>query len=279
LIADGKVRELKRKAGMIRKMSLIMMQKRGAGHPGGSFSIADILSVLYFHHMNIERIDDPERDRLILSKGHACFALYAVLSLKGFLGDDMLSMDVSDIRLQGHPDMNKTPGIEMSSGSLGQGLSVGLGLSLGLKLKNNPGRVYIIMGDGELNEGQVWEAAMAAAHYKADNLTAVIDSNGLQIMGSCADVMDTGPLKPKWEAFGWNAIEIDGHDMSEIDRALEKAKDTKGKPTVIIARTIKGKGVSFMENEVKWHQTSEEIRRFFMVRPAGKRKIYVEGIK
>ena len=227
-----------------------------AGHPGGSLSCADILTYLYFAHMNIDpqNPQKADRDRLVLSKGHAAPALYSVLAHRGFFSTDLLlTLRKQGSILQGHPDMKHIPGVDMSSGSLGQGISCAVGMALSAKHFGDNYKVYTILGDGEIEEGQVWEAAMAAAHYKLDNLCAVLDYNKLQIDGCVHDVMSPAPLDKKFEAFGWHVIEIDGHDFEQINKAFEEAKTIKGKPTLILANTIKGKGVSFMENNANWH--------------------------
>jgi transketolase len=244
---------------LIRKDIVSMLTESASGHPGGSLSIADIMAVLFFKEMNIDtsKVNDPNRDRFVLSKGHAAPALYSTLARKGYFGVEELStLRKIGSRLQGHPNMNDLPGIDMSTGSLGQGISAAVGMALAGKLDSKNYRVYAIMGDGELEEGQVWEASMSAAHYKLDNLTAFIDNNGLQIDGNIEDVMNPGPIDKKFEAFGWNVLTIDGHNYDEIINAIEKAKQFKGKPTAIICNTIKGKGVSFMENEAGWHGTA-----------------------
>jgi transketolase len=244
---------------LIRKDIVSMLTESASGHPGGSLSIADIMAVLFFEEMNIDvsKPNDPDRDRFVLSKGHAAPALYSVLARKGYFGIDELStLRKTGSRLQGHPNMNDLPGIDMSTGSLGQGISAAVGMALAGKLDQKDYRVYTILGDGELEEGQVWEASMSAAHYKLDNLTAFIDNNGLQIDGNIKDVMNPGPIDKKFEAFGWNVITIDGHDYDAIINAIAKAKEVKVKPTVIICNTIKGKGVSFMENQAGWHGTA-----------------------
>jgi len=226
-----------------------------SGHPGGSLSICDILSVLYNKVMNInpENPDDPDRDRFVLSKGHACPALYATLALKGYFSTDLLkTLRKPDSILQGHPDMKHVPGVDMSTGSLGQGISAACGMALSGKLSNKSYRVYAILGDGEIQEGQVWEAAMFAAHYKLNNLTAIVDYNGLQIDGDVHKVMNPAPVDEKFKAFGWNVIVINGHDYNAIEKALEKSKNSD-KPTCIISRSVKGKGVSYMENQAGWH--------------------------
>lgn len=240
----------------MRRHILTMVAEAGSGHPGGSLSIVEILTLLYFHFMKVdpERPDWPDRDRLILSKGHACPAWYAVLAERGFFPvEELLTLRRLGSRLQGHPDMRKTPGVEASTGSLGQGLSFANGVALAGKLDGRSYRVYAILGDGEIQEGQIWEAAMAAAHYKLDNLTAILDFNGLQIDGPVAEVMSPLPVQDKWAAFGWNVISSDGHDFDDLAAALEEARRCRGKPTMVVAKTVKGKGISFMENQVEWH--------------------------
>lgn len=247
---------LEDKAKQIRRHIVSMLAEAGSGHPGGSLSIADIVTALYFEVMKVDpaRPDWEDRDRLVLSKGHACPVLYAALAERGFFPvEELMTLRKINSRLQGHPDMKKTPGVEMSTGSLGQGLAAANGMALAGKLDKKDYRVYVILGDGEIQEGMIWEAAMAAAHYKLDNLTAFLDLNGLQIDGPIQEVMNPEPVADKWAAFGWNVLTIDGHDFEQIIEAVEKAKATKGKPTMIIANTVKGKGVSFMENEVDWH--------------------------
>lgn len=249
----------------IRKDIIEMIYHAKSGHPGGSLSIADIVTVLYFDEMNID-VNDPKmenRDRLVLSKGHAVPALYAALMEKGFIDKSL----ITELRkfgspLQGHPDMKKISSIEMSTGSLGQGISAANGMALSSKMFNIPYRVYTIMGDGELQEGECYEAFMAAAHYKLDNLVVFIDNNGLQIDGEVKKVMDLKSIKDKFEAFGWHVIEINGHDYTEIKAALKIAKETKEKPTAIICKTIKGKGVSFMENQYGWHGKAPNKEEF-----------------
>lgn len=233
-----------------------MIGKAGSGHPGGSLSIADILAVLYFQVMNYDPKNSqmPDRDRMVLSKGHGCPALYAALAEAGFFRKEKLwTLRQLGSSLQGHPDMRRTPGVEMSSGCLGLGFSTAVGMALAGKMDKRSYRVYSIIGDGESQEGIIWEAAMFAAHHKLDNLTAFLDNNGLQIDGKVCDISSIEPVVDKWKAFGWETIEIDGHDFGQIIAAVEKAKGIKSKPTMIIANTIKGKGVSFMENEVDWH--------------------------
>ena len=226
-----------------------------AGHPGGSLSAAEILTALFFSVMRIDprRPDWVERDRFILSKGHAAPVYYAALARRGYFPEEMLqTYDELDSLLQGHPDM-RCPGVDMSSGSLGQGLSVGLGMALGLRLKAIDARVFVVLGDGELQEGQVWEAAMAAPKFGLDNLVAIVDDNRVQLMGDTAAVMPIEPVAEKWRAFNWHVLEVDGHDPAAIVEACAAAAREKGRPTAIVARTVKGKGVSFMENTHKWH--------------------------
>ena len=226
-----------------------------SGHPGGSLSIADLLTYLYFAKMNVypDKPEEPERDRLVLSKGHTAPALYATLAEKGFFPkEELKSLRHIGAMLQGHPCIS-IPGVDMSSGSLGQGISVACGMALSGKLTSDTYKVYTILGDGEIEEGQVWEAAMFAAHYRLDNLVAVVDNNGLQIDGNVADVNSPYPIDKKFEAFNFHVINIDGHDFDQIAAAFKEAKETKGMPTAIIAKTIKGKGVSFMEDQAGWH--------------------------
>ena len=243
-------------ASIIRKEIVTMIHKAKSGHPGGSLSAVEILTALYFDEMNIDPSNPKmeDRDRFILSKGHAAPVLYATLAERGYFSKDELSkFRKFGSMLQGHPDMNKIPGVEMSTGSLGQGFSAACGMAMASKLDSAPWNVYVLLGDGEIQEGIVWEAAMSASHYKLDNLIVFLDYNGLQIDGSTEDVMNVDPIEGKFKAFGWNVITIDGHDYDQIFAALDMAKSTVGKPTMIIAKTVKGKGVSFMENEAKWH--------------------------
>ncbi|MDO8535991.1 MAG: transketolase [Candidatus Omnitrophota bacterium] len=249
------IKELKKKAIDIRKDVLKMLMLAGSGHTGGSLSIVDILVALYYYEMR----NDPKepkwsgRDRFLLSKGHACPALYAVLADKGYFNKEALwSLRKFGSKLQGHPQIGLA-GIEISSGSLGQGLSIANGMALAARLDKSDTRIYCLMGDGETNEGQVWEAAMTTSHYKLDSLCAIIDYNKLQIDGFCCDVKDMVSYLDKWKDFGWNVIETDGHDIGKLIAAFDKAKTIKGIPTVIVAHTIKGKGVSFVENKVEWH--------------------------
>lgn len=251
--------ELKKIAARVRVGVVKSTHAAKSGHPGGSLSIADILTYLYFEKMNV----DPEnpnmenRDRLVLSKGHTAPALYSVLAQKGYFPvEELETLRKVDSRLQGHPDMKGTPGIDMSTGSLGLGISAACGMALAAKLDGKNYRVYAILGDGESEEGQVWEACMFAAHYKLDNLCVVLDSNKLQIDGPVADVIGPAPFEEKFSAFGFEVATIDGHDFDAIEAAFNAAEKTKGKPFAIVANTIKGKGVSFMENQVKWHGTA-----------------------
>lgn len=247
---------LEKKAREIRRHIIRMVGTAGSGHPGGSLSAADIVTALYFAVMRLDpaRPDWPDRDRFVLSKGHAAPVLYAALAERGYFPvDELGTLRKLGSRLQGHPDMKKLPGVEMSTGSLGQGLSAANGMALAAKLDGKDYRVYVLLGDGEIQEGQVWEAAMAAAHYKLDNVTVIVDFNGYQIDGPVTEVMNPEPIAAKWWAFGWRVLEIDGHDMRAILTALNEARATEGRPTVIVARTVKGKGVSFMEGQVDWH--------------------------
>jgi transketolase len=248
--------ELKKTAVRIRRHIIDAVYHAGSGHPGGSLSCTDILTVLYFKHMNVN-INDPndlDRDRFVMSKGHCAPALYATLAEKGFFStEELKNLRKIDSFLQGHPSMKDVPGVDMSTGSLGQGISASVGMALAGKLDKKDYRVYVIIGDGECQEGQVWEALMAAAHYKLDNLTVFLDHNGLQIDGKITEVMSPECLPSKFRAFNWNVIEIDGNDLIAIDDAVEKAKATKGMPTMVVANTVKGKGVSFMEGEYGWH--------------------------
>ncbi|MDD6525590.1 MAG: transketolase [Firmicutes bacterium] len=242
-------------ANNIRKNIVKMVANAKSGHPGGSLSAADIMTVLYFEEMNIneDNVDSIDRDRFVLSKGHASPCLYAALAERGLLHEDLLTFRKLNSNLQGHPNMNSVAGVDMSTGSLGQGISAAVGMAIANKLGKNDHRVYAMLGDGECEEGQVWEAAMAASHYHLDNLCAIVDFNGLQIDGNVQDVMDPTPIDKKFEAFGWNTINIDGHDFDDIRNAFKVARECKGKPTMILAHTIKGKGVSYMENAANWH--------------------------
>jgi transketolase len=258
---------LEDKARELRVAIVRTLHKSQSGHTGGSLSAIDMVTALYFHKMrhDPENPGWPERDRFVLSKGHAAPAQYVALAHAGYFPrEDLMMLRRLGSHLQGHPDSKATPGVEVCTGSLGQGLSMANGMALGLRLDNNPARVYALLGDGELQEGQVWEAAMAAAHYKIDNLCALVDANSLQIDGEVAKVMAVAPIAVKFKAFGWHAMEIDGHDMSAILAALEHAESIKGQPTVIVAKTVKGKGVSFFENKASYHgvpPSDEELPR------------------
>ncbi|MGI6649185.1 MAG: transketolase [Bacillota bacterium] len=250
---------LREKARLIRRHIIRMIGEAGSGHPGGSLSAADLVTALYFQELRLapENPAWPERDRFILSKGHAAPVLYAALAERGFFPvEELLTLRKLGARLQGHPDLRKVPGVEMSTGSLGQGLSAANGLALAGRLDQRNYRVYVLIGDGESEEGQIWEAAMLAAHYRLDNLVAILDYNGLQIDGPVKEVMCPEPVAGRWQAFGWAVQEIDGHDFLQILGAFEQARRTKGQPSLIVAHTIKGKGVSFMENQVGWHGTA-----------------------
>ena len=250
------VEELQEMAKKIRKGIIDSVYSGQSGHPGGSLSIADIMTVLYFYEMNIESLNpkDENRDRLVLSKGHCAPALYSSLANRGYFEvKELKTLRNIESRLQGHPDMKKIPGVDMTTGSLGQGLSAANGMAMVGKLDNKDYRVYCILGDGEIEEGQVWEAAMASNKYKLDNLCVIVDNNNLQIDGTIEDVMSSYPIDEKFKSFGFQVINIDGHNIQEIMDAFDVARNIKGKPTCIIAKTIKGKGVSFMENKVEWH--------------------------
>lgn len=256
VIDSEELKRLKATASRIRIKIIRMLTEAGSGHPGGSLSATDILVALYFHIMKIDT-ENPKskgRDRFVLSKGHAAPALYSILSEIGYIkDDDLMTLRKWGSILQGHPDRLTTPGIDMSTGSLGQGMSIATGMALGAKIDNNDVRVYVLCSDGEHQSGMTWEAVMSAAKHKLDNLTAFIDNNGMQIDGPTNQVMPVMPLREKYLAFNWNVLEADGHDFKSLIQASIQAKQYKGKPTVIICKTIKGKGVSFMENKVKWH--------------------------
>jgi transketolase len=266
-LAQDKLNFLTQKAREIRKSIIMMLAEAGSGHPGGSLSAVELLTALYFYEMKIDPQNPrwEERDRFVLSKGHGAPVLYAVLAEKGFFPkEELMKLRKLGSILQGHPDMKRTPGVEISTGSLGQGLSAANGMAAAGKLDKKGYRVFVLLGDGELEEGQIWEAVMWAAHYKLDNLTVFVDYNGLQIDGPINEVMSPEPIPDKFKAFNWNVIEIDGHNFNQIIDAIEKAKKEKGRPTAIVAKTIKGKGVSFMENQVGWHgkaPTKEEMER------------------
>jgi transketolase len=264
--AGNELSKLEDEAREIRRLVLRTLNKSQAGHPGGSLSAVEILVALYFHVLHIDPTQPawPERDRFILSKGHAAPVYYAVLARRGYFPvDEMATHDTLNSRLQGHPDMRKTPGVDMSSGSLGQGLSVAVGLALGAKMAKKDYRVFCLLGDGECEEGQVWEAAMSACKFALDNLTAIVDWNGLQLTGTLPETMPMPALAQLWQDMGWEVAEIDGHDLAVVIGALE-APRLPGKPRVVLAHTVKGKGVSFMENRVEWHAkpvSDEELER------------------
>ena len=260
-----RVTELSIIANNVRKNALTAVYNAASGHPGGSLSIADVLTLLYFEVMNVDPKNPKmeNRDRFVLSKGHTAPALYGVLAERGFIPKE----DVQTFRnvksyLQGHPDMNKVPGVDMSTGSLGQGVSVAGGMALSAKLDNKDYRVYSILGDGEIEEGQVWEAAMFAAHNKLDNLIAIVDNNGLQIDGKISDVCSPYPITDKFEAFGWHVITMDAHDFDDIERAFNEAETVVNQPVAIVMTSVKGKGVSFMENQVSWHGTAPNAEQY-----------------
>ncbi|MEI6631751.1 MAG: transketolase [bacterium] len=263
---DNKIKDLKEKARLVRRLIIQMLAQAGSGHPGGSLSATDLVTALFFAVLrhNPKEPKWPQRDRFHMSKGHCCPLWYAVLAEAGYFSrDELLTLRQLGSMLQGHPD-RRTPGVEVASGSLGQGLSVGVGMSLAARMDKQNYRVYILMGDGEIQEGNIWEAAMAAAHYKCDNLCAILDYNGFQIDGATKDIMNLEPIVAKWQAFGWHTIEIDGHDIGQILAAYQEATQIKTKPSVVIAHTIKGKGVSFMENVVDFHgraPTKEEAEK------------------
>ncbi len=264
--SDAKIQELEQRAKQMRRLIIQMLAKAGSGHPGGSLSSADLVTALFFAVLK----HDPknpgwsERDRFHMSKGHCCPLWYAVLAESGYFPKDkLMTLRQLGSILQGHPD-RRTPGVDVASGSLGQGLSVALGMSLAAKIDKIDYHVYVLLGDGEIQEGNIWEAAMAASHYKCDNICAILDYNGFQIDGKTCDIMNLEPVAAKWQAFGWQVIEIDGHNMREVLAAYEKAKTIKGKPAIIIAHTVKGKGVSFMENTCDFHgraPTNEEAEK------------------
>jgi transketolase len=253
---SGLLSDLTLKSKTIRELVLKMISTAKSGHPGGSLSAAEIVTALYFNLMNVNPADPkwPDRDRFVLSKGHAAPVLYAALALRGYFEtDELWGLRKLGSFLQGHPDSKLTPGVDASTGSLGQGLSIAVGMALGARVQGKNFRSYVLLGDGEVQEGQVWEASMAAAHYNLSNITAFIDHNGLQIDGAVTEVMSPEPLAGKWEAFGWNVSVINGHDFEEIISAARSSWNCIDKPTMIIANTVKGKGVSFMENRVEWH--------------------------
>ena len=264
----SEIRQLKKRTAQLRADILEMIPPGKAGHLGGSSSIAEITAALYFHHMRVyDDPKDPRRDRLVFSKGHAVLAQYACLAeLNYFDRKELGLVKTLNGTLQGHPDMDKTPGIEAVTGSLGQGLSVSLGMALGLRLDGSDSRVYCVVGDGELDEGQIWEAAMAAAAFKADNLCAILDNNQVQATDAVDKVMPNGNLADKWKAFGWHVIEIDGHDFTQILPALNEAKAHKGQPTMIIAHTIKGKGFAFAEGKAQFHNAAMNEEQYALAK-------------
>jgi len=256
LLTQAQLEELTERARQMRGHIIRMLSASKSGHPGGSLSAVDLLAYLYFHKMKIDPKNPqmPDRDRFILSKGHAAPVLYAALAEKGYFEMDLIdTLRQFKSKLQGHPDMWKTPGVDISSGSLGQGLSVGNGIAIAGKMDQKPYRVYVLIGDGESQEGQIWEATMTSVHNKLDNLTAFLDYNHLQIDGKVEDVKSFTDPAARFAAFGWHVIDIDGHNLNEIDQAISEAEQTKGKPTMIIMHTVKGKGCSFMENQAGWH--------------------------
>ena len=264
-MVESRKRELSRIAYQIRRGALDAVYSAASGHPGGSLSIADILTYLYFEEMNIDPKDPKkaDRDRFVLSKGHASPGIYSTLAHRGFFPvEDLKTFRQHDSILQGHPDMKHIPGVDMTTGSLGLGISAACGMALGAKLNGYNNRVWTILGDGESEEGQVWEAAMFAAHYKLDNLCAFIDWNGLQIDGTIDEVISPAPFESKFEAFGWNVISIDAHNLDEIEAAVNAANACKGKPTAIIAKSTKGKGISYMENNVSWHGAAPKQEQY-----------------
>ncbi len=278
-IDPEKVKELKRIANDLRVWSIKMIYRAQSGHPGGALSAADILAVLYFHEMRVDPKNPewPDRDRFVLSKGHASAAYYAALAMRGFFPEeDLLTFRDVNSYLQGHPSL-MVPGVDMCTGSLGQGLSAGIGMALAGKMDKKDYRVYVLLGDGEIEEGNVWEAAMTAATRKLDNLVAIVDRNKIQLDDFTDTMVELDPLEEKWRGFGWRVISINGHDVTQIIRALDEARKTKGRPTVIIAHTVKGKGVSYMENTAKYHgkppQNEEEYERALKELEEERRKI------
>ncbi|MBR3644964.1 MAG: transketolase [Lachnospiraceae bacterium] len=257
--------KLKQIANEVRKNVVTEVHAAKSGHPGGSLSVADMMTYLYFEEMNVDPTNpkNPDRDRMVLSKGHVAPALYAVLAEKGFIPkEDLITLRKPTSYLQGHPDMKHTPGVDMSAGSLGQGISTAVGMALSAKLDNKSFRTYTILGDGEIEEGQVWEAAMFAGFRKLDNLVVIVDNNNLQIDGTVDEVCSPYPIDKKFEAFNFHVINIDGHDFEQIKSALDEAKATKGMPTAIIMKTIKGKGVSFMEDKASWHGSAPNDEQY-----------------
>ncbi len=265
-ITEETIANLKKEATILRRHIIEMTHHAQSGHPGGSLSACDLVTALYFHVLRVDPKNPawPDRDRFVLSKGHACPVWYAALAERGFFPvEELLTFRKINSRLQGHPELGTTPGVENAAGAEGQGLSFSVGLALAARMDHKPWRVYTIMGDGEQDVGQTWEAAMAGAKYGLDNLTAFVDRNGIQQEGRTEDIMPLEPLMDKWRAFNWNVMTIDGHDFRQSLAAVHEAQDTKGRPTVVIARTVKGKGVSFMENKIKYHgaaTTDEEYK-------------------
>ena len=249
----------------MRRDIVSMIHEANSGHPGGSLSAVEIVTYLYFHEMNIQNPTDENRDRFVLSKGHAAPVLYAALAEKGFIDKEALNtLRKINSKLQGHPDMRKVPGVEASTGSLGQGLAIGNGMALAAKLDGKTHRIFVLLGDGEVQEGMVWEAAMLAAQYKLDNVTAILDHNKLQIDGRNDDVMSIDPVDEKWAAFGWHVLKADGHNFASLSKAFEERKAVKGRPAIIIAETVKGKGVSFMEDKAGWHGKAPDDEQYEM---------------
>jgi transketolase len=265
--SSASVAEMEAIAKRLRRHIITMIGTAGSGHPGGSLSAVEILTTLYFKVLRHKPLDPrwPDRDRFILSKGHAAPALYAILAECGYFPvDELLTLRQVNSCLQGHTDCNLTPGVEMSAGALGQGLSFAIGVALAGRLNRRDYQTCVLLGDGECDEGQVWEAAMAAAHFKVDKLVAIVDNNGIQLDGWNRDIMNLEPFSAKWQAFGWHVIEVNGHDLVQLTQAFDQAKEIKGQPAVIIARTVKGKGVSFMENNADFHgkaPNAEEVKR------------------
>lgn len=267
-LTDEEIKCIKSHAKQMRLDILQMITKANSGHTGGSLSIADVMALLYFHEMDVDPQDPhkADRDRLVLSKGHGAPCLYAALAERGYFPKEWLNhLRQAGEVLQGHPDMKHTPGVDMTTGSLGQGISAANGMALASKMDGAPYHVFAILGDGELEEGQVWEAAMFAAHYKLDTITAFVDNNGLQIDGKITDVMSPVPIDEKFKAFGWHVISCSGHDVAALHDAIEEARATKGQPTVIVMKTVKGKGVAECENQVGWHgkaPSAEQCEQF-----------------
>ena len=263
---DAKIKlALEKQAVEVRKDIVTAVHSAKSGHPGGSLSLTDTLTYLYFYKMNVDpkNPQDPDRDRFVLSKGHTAPALYSVLAEKGYFDKaELLKLRKTGALLQGHPDMKHIPGVDMTTGSLGQGISTAVGMALGGKISGKSYTVYTALGDGEIQEGQVWEAAMAAAHYKLDNLVAIVDNNGLQIDGNVADVMSPYPIVDKFEAFGWNVVTADAHDFDSIHAAFEKTAEKNGKPWCIVQKSVKGKGVSYMENKASWHGSAPNAEQY-----------------